>query len=192
MKRLILASSSPRRLEILSKFDIDIKVIASDIEEHVSEDEKPHIVVMSLAMQKALDVLSKTDSLDIVVGADTIVYNGHKLGKPKSKEEAYDMLRRLSGKKHSVYTGLAVLGPEDTKIVDYVETKVEFKNVSDEDIQSYLRRDEYRDKAGSYAIQGLSSIFVKRIEGSYSNVVGLPISMLDDILKQYFKFELLS
>lgn len=193
MKKLILASASPRRFELLSKYDTRLEVVTSDITEKVNGNEQPQIVAMSLALQKALDVSNKVMDSDIIIAADTIVYNGQILGKPKNKEHAYEMLKSLSGKEHSVFTGIAVLQKStDLKVVDYQKTIVEFKNLSDRTIENYLNKREYIDKAGSYAIQGLSAAFIKNINGSYSNVVGLPISKLDDILRQYFDFELLN
>ncbi|WP_066503417.1 Maf family protein [Abyssisolibacter fermentans] len=193
MKKLILASASPRRFELLSKYDFELEVVTSDITEKINGNEQPQIVAMSLALQKALDVSNKVTDSDIIIAADTIVYNGQILGKPKNKEHAYEMLKSLSGKEHSVFTGIAVLQKGTVlKIVDYQKTIVEFKNLSDRTIENYLNKREYIDKAGSYAIQGLSAAFIKNINGSYSNVVGLPISKLDDILRQYFDFELLN
>lgn len=192
MNKVVLASGSPRRIEILSQYNLSIKVVKSNIEEKVNIDECPIQVAMSLALQKALDVSERMKNDEIVIAADTLVYNNQILGKPSNKEDALEMLMNLNGKIHSVYTGIALLQPSrNLKIIDYVETKVKFRDLSKEKLENYININEYSDKAGAYAIQGVGTILVDYIIGSYTNVVGLPISKLDKLLEKYFNISLM-
>lgn len=192
MKKIILASSSPRRRDILSKFNLDIEVISSNVEETVRKDEKPEQVVMSLAFQKAQDVASKFSNNEIVLAADTIVYKSKILGKPKNDEEAMEMLMSLNGMEHYVMTGISIIEAGTLKkIIDLSKTKVKFRKFPKEKLESYIATGEYKDKAGGYAIQGYGSILVDWIEGSYSNVVGLPIAKVGYLLEKHFNFSIL-
>lgn len=192
MQTIVLASGSPRRRELLSEYNINLKIIESNIDEKVLENEKPHHVAMALAFEKAQDVAGKLKDNEIVIGADTIVCKGIILGKPRNKEEAFNMLSSLNGKEHSVFTGISIIKTgTNVKIIDFEETKVIFRNLTEEKIRKYLETDEYKDKAGSYAIQGLGSLLVDSITGSYSNVVGLPIAKLDYLLEKHFGVNLL-
>jgi septum formation protein len=175
MKRLILASGSPRRKELLNNLQIPFEISVSDIEEIIDEQLIPEQVVMSLAEQKARDVADKYPD-DFVLGADTIVVLGSQiLGKPKDKQESYSMLQTLSGQVHEVLTGVAIIS--DGKPITFFErTEVEFWELTDEEIWEYINSGEPADKAGSYGIQELGSAFVRRINGDYFSVVGLPVS----------------
>lgn len=189
---IILASSSPRRKAYLERYNVKFNVIESEIDEMVNQNENPEQVVMSLAFEKAIYVAGKCNMDATIIAADTVVYANEILGKPKNREEAKDMLKSLSGKEHSVYTGIAVVNLEkNKKIIEFDETKVLFNFLTDDEIESYLDTNEYIDKAGAYGIQGYGEILVDRIQGSYSNVVGLPISKLNSILKKHFEFDLL-
>jgi septum formation protein len=190
--RLILASQSPRRREILEKYSIELEICKSESEEVIRTDEKPEQIAMGLAFQKAYEVANKYEE-DIVLGADTIVVlNEEVLGKPKNYEDAKLMLNKLSGKKHSVITGFCLINlSTGKKHVDYVETEVYFKDLTDAKIQRYLETKEYADKAGSYGIQGLGELLVERINGSYSNVVGLPIEKIAEVLEKFYDFYLI-
>ncbi len=191
MNKLILASSSPRRKDILSRFDIDIEIVSSSIEEKIRTNEEPKQVVMSLAFQKALDVTEKFYDNEIVIAADTIVFKDKILGKPRTENEALDMLKLLNGNVHSVITGISIIqAGTNKKVIDFVETKVKFRQLSEEKLRRYIETNEYKDKAGSYAIQGYGSVLVDWIHGSYFNVVGLPISKLDYLLEKHFNFKL--
>lgn len=191
MNKIILASASPRRKDILSKFDLEIEVISSDIEEVVRKNEKPEQVAMSLAFQKAQDIASKFSNNEIILAADTIVYKDRILGKPSNDEEALEMLKSLNGEEHFVITGLSIIQAGSLKkIIDFSKTKVKFKKSTEDKLKSYIKTGEHRDKAGSYAIQGYGSVLVDYIEGSYSNVVGLPIDRVDYLLEKYFDFKL--
>lgn len=183
MGKIVLASSSPRRREILERFNIDFEIIKSDIDEKTSSDEDPIQVVMSLAFQKAEDITNKIDFDAIIIAADTVVYMDRILGKPKNEKDAYRMLKSLSGKEHYVITGIAIVDTNlGKKIIDYEITKVKFRELQPEKINRYIETGEFKDKAGAYGIQGYGEILVDWIEGSYSNVVGLPIVKLDKLL----------
>ncbi|MEG6568967.1 Maf family protein [Thermoanaerobacterium thermosaccharolyticum] len=190
--KIVLASNSPRRREILSNIGLDFDVIPSNIAEETKEEE-PENIVMDLSRKKALCVAEKLDDDSIVIGADTVVViDGEILGKPKDKGEAFSMLRKLSGKWHKVYTGVSVVSLRNRKLInDYESTDVYIKNLSDDMILNYIEKGECLDKAGSYAIQGYGSLIVERINGDYFNVVGLPISKLYDIFLNEFNINLL-
>ncbi len=192
MKNFILASASPRRKEIFKQIGIDIKVVESSINESIRTDERPEQIAMSLAFQKAIDVSNKVDN-SIIIAADTIVVKENEIiGKPKNKLDARKTLQLLSGQKHNVITGFALIDNNRlTKIVDYELTEVYFKDLDTIEIEAYLETYEFLDKAGSYAIQGKGSLLVEKINGCYFNVVGLPISKINDSLKKYFDISLI-
>ncbi len=192
MKKIILASSSPRRREILSKYNIIFDIMSSEIIEKVLPNENPIQVAMSLAFQKAHDITTKLDNNSIVLAADTIVFKDRILGKPTDRKDAFEMLRMLNGEVHQVITGIALFDTSTcSKMVDYEVTNVKFKKLSLEKIEKYLDTEEYKDKAGSYGIQGYGEVLVDWIEGSYSNVVGLPIAKIDSIFEKYYNINLL-
>ncbi len=192
MSKIVLASSSPRRKEILSKFNIDISIIKSNIVEKTHEKNEPQNIAMSLAFQKAFNVSQKVKQNSVVLGADTIVYNDKILGKPENEKHAYELISSLNGKTHYVITGFSIIkAGTNNKIIDYVSTKVKFQKLSDERIKKYIDTKEYEDKAGGYAIQGFGSLLVDSIEGSYFNVVGLPIVKIDYYLRNYFDIDIL-
>lgn len=176
MKKLILASGSPRRKELLSYFGMPMEIIKPDIEEHVDPELTPEDVVKALAFQKGDAVVKKTGTENPVISSDTIVVlDGHILGKPVDKEDAKRMMRKLSGRTHHVFTGVAVFLDEKVDLFA-VRSGVTFKELSEKEIQDYCETDEPYDKAGAYAVQGIGSFMVKSIDGSYSNVIGLPVS----------------
>ncbi len=187
----ILASASPRRLELLLPFELDIKVIPSHIEEHTRESESPIQIVMGLSFAKAMSLAHHYPD-KVIIACDTIVYLDHVFGKPKDKQDAYNMLKYLSGKEHKVYSGMALIHlASGKKIVDYEETSVLFHHLSDDEIWRYIHTGEPDDKAGAYGIQGLGAVFVSKIEGDYYNVMGLPLSKLHQMLKKHFDFSLI-
>lgn len=188
---IILASGSPRRKEILSNTGLNFKVITSDIDEKILENEEPIQLVSRLAFEKCMDV-ALSHKEDLVIGADTIVVLDNKiLGKPKNEEEAFEMLSSLSNREHQVITGISVISIDSNKkIIDYVVSNVKFKDLTNQDIKDYISTNEYKDKAGAYGIQGYGALLVKEIRGDYFNIVGLPISKLGDILKQNFNINL--
>jgi len=192
MNDLILASSSPRRKEILERYNLFPLIVKSNISEKINIGEYPIQIAMSLAFQKAMDVSRKYEN-KIVIGADTIVVlNNEILGKPKDKNDAINMLSMLNNKTHHVITGISVIkGDEGVKLIDYEITKVKFRKNSTERILRYVETKEPLDKAGAYGIQGLGGILVENIDGCYSNVVGLPLTKIDQILVKYFDINIL-
>lgn len=186
--QVILGSNSPRRRELLGLLGAPFKVIVSDVEEF-TEKTKPEDVVCDLSLQKAVNVFDKcTDEGDcVVIGSDTIVALDELiLGKPKDAEDAFCMLKKLQGNKHQVYTGVALIirkGDEVHKKVFYEKTDVCMYEMSDDDINRYIATNEPYDKAGSYAIQGIATVYIEKIEGDYNNVVGLPVARLYRELK---------
>ena len=183
MKHIILASAFPRRKEILELADLKFDVMPSDAQE-ITTKTAPNEVVMELASIKAKDIYKKSEKQSMIVGADTVVaYQGQILGKPTDEADAKRMLTMLSGQTHEVYTGVCVIEDGKTKTF-YEETKVTFYEISDEQIDYYIKTGEPMDKAGSYGIQGKAAVFIKGIEGDYYNVVGFPIArFLQEITK---------
>ena len=178
---MILASASPRRHELLLAAGIPHLVRPAAISEERHNEESPSAFVRRLAEAKARAI--PRDPGDIVLGADTIVsLEGAVLGKPSDLADASRMLRALSGRKHSVYTGICILS-EQRSIIDLARTHVSFAPLSEQEIQDYTRSGESLDKAGAYGVQGLASKFVLSIEGCYQNVVGLPVSLVYNHLK---------
>ena len=174
--RLILASKSPRRYELLKQVGLDVDVVPSNINEDFIQGESPKDHVVRLAKAKALDVGGQFPN-HWVIAADTIVtLNGSILGKPKSREEALEMLRRLSGQEHWVLTGFSVHHFERKKVdVEAVQTAVKMKTLTPVEMEWYVQTGEPFDKAGGYGIQGIGSFMIESIRGSYTNVVGLPM-----------------
>ena len=189
--KVILASASPRRKEILQNTKLDFDIQKSDIEEVILENESPEDMVVRLAYEKAFDV-AKRNTDRLVIGADTIVaLDNEVLGKPKDQNEAYQMIKRLSNKTHKVITGISLINLKENKIIkDYVVSFVTFKDLSEDSIKDYINTNESLDKAGAYGIQVYGALFVKNIQGDYFNIVGLPISRLSDLLKNHFDINL--
>lgn len=200
MEKIILASKSPRRKELLAQIGIEFECVPAVEEEVISSDidlnlyelyrDSPEGQVILLAVKKAKEVMGKVNR-GIVVAADTVVeLDGGILGKPKNKEDAVKMLRNLSGKKHNVHTGVCIIKRNSNenckdKLICFAETtEVFMKYISDEEIEKYVATGEPMDKAGAYGIQGRAAAFIKKINGDYNNVVGLPISRLYDELKK--------
>jgi septum formation protein len=187
--RLILASSSARRQELLRSAGFDFDVRPSGVEEARLPDENPESYVRRTARDKALAVATSALSVPdaLVLAADTeVVVSGEILGKPRDGEDAARMLRLLSGRTHRVITGVCLARPLGSiEALEHETTRVTFRKLDDREIRHYIRSGEPFDKAGAYAVQGLASRFVTRIEGSYSNVVGLPISLVYSLLKPF-------
>ena len=184
--RLILASSSPRRRELLRQAGFDFEVCPSDIAEEIQQDELPEEFARRAAREKALCVAGAAPPGSLVLGADTVVaIDGQTLGKPSDGNDAARMLRLLSGRTHKVYTGVCVVrAPSEVVSFKHETTLVTFRSLDEDEIRRYVASGEPMDKAGAYAVQGLASNFVTRISGCYSNVVGLPIALVYDILKR--------
>lgn len=185
---LILASASPRRLQLLQQLGLEARVQAADIDENLLPDEAPHAYVERLCAAKAVTVFDCLDAAEtattVVLGADTtVVCKGRIMGKPQHREDALEMLQMLSGSTHRVITGTAIVSASLSKSVVCV-TEVDFCDITPELAEAYWLSGEPQGKAGSYAIQGKAACFVQEIRGSYSNVVGLPLYETADLLVQ--------
>jgi septum formation protein len=189
-KTLILASSSPRRQELIQALQLPVRICASHVNEETDGSLSPEKIVEVLSLRKAESAAeqfnNEADQSMIVIGSDTIVVMGDRvLGKPKDKQDALNMLELLQGKWHQVYSGIACVDMETGyKLVKHRMTKVKMKSLNSAQIRRYVDSGESMDKAGSYAIQGLGSLIVESIEGCYYNVVGLPLSLLSDMLAE--------
>lgn len=186
--RIVLASASPRRRELLQQIGLEFDVIPSRAEEQQRAGESPEDLVVRLSIDKANEVAQRPEIEGRwFIGSDTIVLcDGHILGKPENDADAAEMLRMLSGRSHRVLSGFALIDRDHKRqIAEAVSTRVTFRHLTDEEITRYIATGEPHDKAGSYAIQGLGVCFVAEIEGSYSNVVGLPLCRLNLALKKF-------
>lgn len=185
--KLILASASARRAQILRDAGLHFQIISSAVDETPLDGESPQDLVRRLAEQKAQLVAARAVGPAIIIGADTVVVvDGKMLGKPRSGEEARTMLAQLSGRTHAVFTGLALVRlPDGATRQDLEATQVTFAPLSEEEISSYVATGEPFDKAGAYAVQGRGGRHVSRIEGCFYNVVGLPLARLYRLLKEY-------
>ncbi len=190
MGKIILASNSPKRREILGNF-IDFNVISKEIQEIKDDSFLPWTTVTALAFEKGIEVAKEYED-KIVLSADTLVeLDGKLLGKPKNREDARVMIKSLSGKTHNVYTGYAIFKlSQKIKYVSYDKSSVKFYDLSDDEIEKYLDTDEYKDKAGAYGIQGKGSLLVEKIEGDFFNIVGFPIGKINRDLMKLFDFSL--
>jgi nucleoside triphosphate pyrophosphatase len=186
MKKIILASTSPRRKELLSQLGLDFSVVSSNYEEDMSLDMKPVALAKFLSMRKAESVAKKYKNT-IIIAADTFIVHGTKLlGKPFTAKEAKNALKKISNKILYVITGLAVIDTKNNKkISKAIETKVYIKKLSNSEIDNYIKTGEPLDKAGAFGIQGFGAVIVKKIEGDYNNVVGLPLHALAETLKEF-------
>ncbi len=182
--KLILASASPRRAEILRDAGFHFTMLSSAIDETPYSGESPQDLVQRLANAKADLVAARAIGPSIIIAADTeVTLDGHIFGKPRSSDDARRMLEKLSGRTHSVLTGVALIRLLDAERISFVEsTLVHFDTLSPEEITQYLATGEAHDKAGAYAIQGRAGRFIPRIEGCYFNVVGLPLARLQQAL----------
>ena len=183
-EKIILASQSPRRSELLSLITTDFEVITADVDETVDENETAENTVMALSKKKA-DVVSSLYPGRTVIGADTIVVcDGKILGKPVNRNHAIEMLRSLSGRTHQVLTGVTITDSYKTETF-FVSSDVTFFELNYDEICAYAQSGEPDDKAGAYGIQGKGSLLVEKISGDYFNIVGLPVSMLNKKLKDF-------
>ena len=183
--RLILASSSPRRAEILRDAGFAFEVAPADIDETPRPSERAHALVRRLAEAKARAVAARAGDDAIVLGADTeVVVDGEVFGKPADAADARRMLEKLSGRAHEVITGVALLRTRDGALLEAIEsTQVTFATITPQEIEAYVASGEPLGKAGAYAVQGLGGRFVTRIEGCYFNVVGLPLARVYALLR---------
>jgi septum formation protein len=182
-KKLVLASASPRRKEIFQLVGLTPMIIPSDVHEPLDE-RPPYQLVREHALHKATSVAKLFDSNTIVVGADTLVWiNKTILGKPRNTAQAESYLALLSGRKHTVYTGVSIIW-NNRIVADYEKSVVEFRQINDRDINSYVLTGEPMDKAGAYGIQGFGCQFIKGIKGCYFNVMGFPVHLFYIMLEQ--------
>ena len=186
---IILASKSPRRKELLSTIVNDFKIIESTFDESSIKINNPKKLVKALAQGKCEKVFNETSGVRCVIGADSIVVVNNKvLGKPKTEEKAKEMLRLISGTKHQVLTGMCIKYTFDNELISQLSfvcsSTVYFKKLDEKEIEEYVNSKEPLDKAGAYAIQGLAGKFVEKINGSFHNIVGLPVAQLYSVLKQ--------
>jgi septum formation protein len=184
--RIVLASSSPRRRELLSTLGLGFDVIHPSSDETVLKNETPEDFALRVSAEKASSVSRTLGDGVVVIGADTIVVvDGEILGKPGDGGEACSMLRKLSGKEHHVYTAFSIVRPKNEILhSEIVDTRVLVKTLAASEIEGYIKTGEPMDKAGAYGIQGIGSFMVGGFEGSYSNVVGLPVEELLAALKK--------
>ena len=186
MKKIILASASPRRKELLEAIGLDFEIDPGEYVEDMQTEMEPHTLTRSISLGKAGAVAERHENA-IIIAADTIIFFRNQiLGKPHTEAEARRMLAALSGHSHSVITGFTILDTDERRIASQsVETKVHIKPLDVEEIDAYVKSGESLDKAGAYAVQGLGAVIVERIEGDYSNVVGLPLKALAESLKGF-------
>ena len=185
-KRLILASKSPRRAELLKLIGLKFEIMDSKVEEGDESYTMPEVYVLELAQKKALKVAKKISD-GLIVSADTIVVlNGRIMGKPRDSSQAREMLQYLSGKTHTVFTGFAIVDmPKGEMVSDYEKTLVTFRCMEREEIEAYVRTQNPLDKAGAYGIQDQSAVFVKKIDGCFYNVLGFPITKFYITLRDF-------
>ena len=182
---IILASQSPRRRELLGQMGVKgFKVLSPEVDEHVEGNPDPASLVEQLSLRKASAVAQRADEDDLIIAADTVVVlDGAVLGKPADEREAFAMLSALSGNRHYVYTGVTVLRGGQT-LTAHECTTVTFREVEPHEISAYIATGEPMDKAGAYGIQGLGALLIRRIEGDYYNVMGLPVYRLGRMLAE--------
>jgi len=177
--RIILASASPRRAELLRQIRVEFELLPSQVEERPHPDEAPADYIIRIARAKVIAVARQREA-GLVIGADTVVVlDGHLIGKPEDEADARRLLRRLAGRWHAVMTGVALIDLETRReVADYDKTLVKFAQLTDMEIEWYANTGEPMDKAGAYGIQGLGGLFIDEIAGNYYNVVGLPIPLV--------------
>ena len=186
--KVILASQSPRRRELLDLAKIDYEVIVSQFDEVVDKKFNLEEQSKEIAYGKAKDVFDNTQGNRIVIGSDSLVIlDGEQLAKPQDRENAIEMIKKIQGREHTVYTSIAILVENEGEYKEYKElhqAKIFIKRMTDEEIERYVDSDEPFDKAGGYGVQTSFAVFVERIEGEYSVVVGLPLCRVYEILKE--------
>jgi septum formation protein len=182
---IILASSSPRRQQMLKLIDVPFEIVISNYEENNAMKSWPSKIVMTHAKGKVGDVIPRVKS-GVIIGADTLVYKDKRIyGKPKDMTDAYRMMKELQGKSHYVYTALALFDTDKKKwVIDYLRTKVSMRPLTKKEITRYFELINPLDKAGSYAIQEAGSIIIDKIEGCYYNVLGFPMAKLDEMMRE--------
>jgi septum formation protein len=187
MKKIILASQSPRRKWLLEQIGLEFDIIPSTFDEDIEGKKFSKKLIESLAYEKAKEVAGRTDKEALIIAADTVVIMGSEiLGKPIDEADAKKMLQKLSNRTHQVITAIAIIDKyEDKTLINSTISKVKFKKLSDREIEDYIKTGEPMDKAGSYGIQAYGSLFVEKVEGCYNNIVGLPLNLLAEMLKSF-------
>ncbi len=187
MKKIILASQSPRRKWLLEQIGLEFDIIPSNFDEDIENKKFSKKLIESLAYEKAKEVSERIGNEVLIIAADTVVILGNQiLGKPTDEEDARQMLQKLSNKTHKVITAIAIIDKyEDKTLINSKISKVKFKKLSDREINDYIKTGEPLDKAGSYGIQAYGSLFVEKVEGCYNNIVGLPLNLLAEMLKSF-------
>ncbi len=184
-RTIVLASGSPRRKEMLERLGLPFKVAPASIEEKRMEGESAAMYTLRTAMQKAMTVAKNYENATVISADTVVVMDEQILGKPKTMDQAEEMLRSLSGREHIVITSVGIVDQVSGRSISATEqTVVYFQPLSKEEIRAYVETGEPMDKAGSYGIQGLGGLFIRRIEGDYYNVVGLPLNKLYQLLKE--------
>lgn len=191
--RIVLASNSPRRKELLHQIFDEFDVIKSNFNENEVKEKEPEKLVQILSLKKAEEVFYRIQNKEnelFVIGGDTLVYFDKEiLGKPKDEKDVFNTLKKLQGNKNDVYSAFTIIFKKDNKTIKETylsKSTVTMKSMTDEEIKRYIKTGEPMDKAGSYAVQGIGSKFIEKIEGSYSSVVGLDIEKLKEIIKERF------
>lgn len=188
MHQLVLASQSPRRLKLLQEAGYKVDTSLVKVSENIDENLNPQSVVTGLAMQKAVSCFETNKQWSgqskLILAADTLVFlDQSPLGKPESEQDAFDILKRLSGSEHQVLTGVCFIDTADqTFVLDYDLSRVFFHKISDQEIHDYIKTGEPMDKAGAYGIQGIAKKFVQKTEGSLTNIIGLPMEIVEKVL----------
>jgi septum formation protein len=194
MKNIVLASKSTDRSALFKKAKIPFEIVAPNINEGIIKEKikDPITLVIELAKAKVLDVKKKINKGSIIIAADTLIeLNGEIIGKARNETEAFNILKKLSNTSHNIITGIAITEINNPKvIVDYNITIVEFLNLIDEEIWNYIKTNEWKGRAGAYSIKDKSSLFIKAIHGSPTNVIGLPMHRIFEILKNEFEINL--
>lgn len=181
--RTVLASSSPRRLQLLKLININPVVLEPDIDEKIRPSESVSEFIKRVSIEKGNNIYNQSLKNDLIISADTVVISGDRIiGKPKNRKDAGEILRELSGKEHTVLTGIA-LKHNDLNLYNYSSTGVTFKELTENEIEIYLNLEDFRDKAGGYAIQGRASVFINEIHGCFFNVMGFPLNLFYEMLK---------
>lgn len=194
MKNIVLASKSIDRRDLFKKVKIPIEVVVATIDEETYKEKilDPFKLVIELAKAKVLDVKQKLKRNSIIIAADTLIeLNGEIIGKANNETEAFNILKKLNNTSHNLITGFAITETNNPKIiVDYSITSVEFLNLTDDEIWNYIKNDEWQGRAGAYSIKDKASLFIKTINGSPTNVIGLPMHRIFEILKNEFDINL--
>lgn len=186
MKKIVLASASPRRGELLKQIGLEFEIIPSQIKEETDHNMDACELVRLLSYDKAMNVVQRLKDRSLVIGADTVVVKNGILGKPENEDHAFDMISNLQGEWHEVITGITVIDSTTMKHVKCCEkTRVKMRPLTGSMIKAYIKTGEPMDKAGAYGIQGMGAILIEKIEGCYFNVVGLPLTRLTKVLEEF-------